>query len=162
VRHQGVRFRAASLATHVAYLKRDGVTPDGGEARLFNEVGDEADGRAFAERCGEDRHHFRFIVSPEDASQMADLKGFTRDPMGHAEHDLGSKLDWVAVDHWNTDNPHVHVLVHGLADDGRDLVTARDYIAQGLRARAEGLIDLELGRRSEQEILSASKVDDEP
>lgn len=152
VRHQGVRFRAASLATHVAYLKRDGVTRDGGEARLFNEVGDEADGRAFAERCCEDRHHFRFIVSPEDASQMADLKGFTRDLMGQAEHDLGSKLEWVAVDHWNTDNPHVHVLVRGVADDGRDLVIARDYIAQGLRARAEALVDLELGPRSEQEI----------
>lgn len=154
VRHQGVRFRAASLATHVAYLKRDGVTRDGGEARLFNEVGDKADGRAFAERCGEDRHHFRFIISPEDAARMADLKGFTRDLMSQAEHDLGSKLDWVAVDHWNTDNPHVHVLVRGVADDGRDLVIARDYIAQGLRARAEGLVDLEIGPRSEQEIRS--------
>ena len=133
VRHQGVRFRAA---------------------RLFNEVGDEADGRAFAERCGEDRHHFRFIVSPEDASRMADLKGFTRDLMSQAEHDLGSKLDWVAVDHWNTDNPHVHVLVRGVADDGRDLVIARDYVGHGLRGRAEGLVDLELGPRSEKEIRS--------
>jgi type IV secretory pathway VirD2 relaxase len=83
---------------------------------------------------------------------MADLKGFTRDLMGQAERDLGTKLDWVAVDHWNTDNPHVHVLVRGVADDGRDLVIARDYIAQGLRARAEALIDLEVGPRTEHEI----------
>jgi type IV secretory pathway VirD2 relaxase len=154
VRHHGAKFRAASLAKHVAYLKRDGVARDGGEARLFDKDGDEADGRAFAERCGEDRHHFRFIVSPEDASRMADLKGFTRDLMGQAEHDLGSKLDWVAVDHWNTDNPHVHVLVRGVADDGRDLVIARDYVGHGLRGRAEGLVDLELGPRSEKEIRS--------
>jgi type IV secretory pathway VirD2 relaxase len=164
VRHHGAKFRAASLATHVAYLKRDGVTRDGGEARLFNEVGDEADGRAFAERCGRegpnaDRHHFRFIVSPEDADRMADLRGFTRDVMSQAERDLGTKLDWVAVDHWNTDNPHVHVLVRGVADDGRDLVIARDYIAQGFRARAEGLVDLELGPRSEQEIRTGLEKD---
>lgn len=152
VRHQGVRFRAASLATHVAYLKRDGVTRDGGEARLFDGVGDEADGRAFAERCSDDRHHFRFIVSPEDAARLADLKGFTRDLMSQAERDLGTKLDWVAVDHWNTDNPHVHVLVRGVADDGRDLVIARDYIAGGLRARAKELVDFELGPRTELEI----------
>lgn len=164
VRHHGAKFRAASLATHVAYLKRDGVTRDGGEARLFNQVGDEADGRAFAERCGHegpnaDRHHFRFIVSPEDADRMADLRGFTRDLMSQAERDLGTKLDWVAVDHWNTDNPHVHVLVRGVADDGRDLVIARDYIAQGFRARAEGLVDLELGPRSEQEIRTGLEKD---
>jgi type IV secretory pathway VirD2 relaxase len=154
VRHQGVRFRTASLGTHVAYLKRDGVTQDGGEARIFDEAGDESDGRAFAERCSDDRHHFRFIVSPEDAARLADIKGFTRDLMGQAERDLGTKLDWVAVDHWNTDNPHVHVLLRGVAGDGRDLVIARDYIAQGLRARAEGLVDLELGPRTEQEIRS--------
>lgn len=164
VRHHGAKFRAASLATHVAYLKRDGVTRDGGEAQLFNEVGDEADGRAFAERCGQegpnaDRHHFRFIVSPEDADRMADLRGFTRDLMSQAERDLGTKLDWVAVDHWNTDNPHIHVLVRGVADDGRDLVIARDYIAKGFRARAEGLVDLELGPRSEQEIRTGLEKD---
>jgi len=41
--------------------------------------------------------------------------------MAQAERDLGTKLDWIGVDHWNTDNPHVHVLVRGKADDGRDL-----------------------------------------
>ena len=40
---------------------------------------------------------------------MADLRAFTRELMKDAEHDLGTgPLDWVAVDHWNTDNPHVH------------------------------------------------------
>jgi type IV secretory pathway VirD2 relaxase len=52
------------------------------------------------------------------------------------EKDLGTKLDWVAVDHWNTDNPHVHIILRGRADDGQDLVIARDYIKEGMRARA--------------------------
>ena len=64
----------------------------------------------------EDRHHFRFIVSPEDAVDMADLKSFARELMGQMEKDLGTKLDWAAVDHWNTDNPHVH---HHPARPGR-------------------------------------------
>jgi type IV secretory pathway VirD2 relaxase len=152
VRHRGGRFRSAPLSKHLAYLKRDGVTRDGADARMFDAASDDADTKAFAERCEEDRHHFRFTVSPEDAGQMADLRAFTRELMADAERDLGTRLDWVAVDHWNTDNPHIHVLVRGRADDGRDLVISRHYISQGLRSRAAERVTLELGPRSEQEI----------
>ena len=152
VRHRGGRFRSAPLSKHVAYLKRDGVTRDGADARMFDAASDDADTKAFAERCEEDRHHFRFTVSPEDAGQLADLRAFTRELMKDAERDLGTRLDWVAVDHWNTDNPHVHVLVRGRADDGQDLVISRDYISKGFRARAAERVTLEMGPRSEQEI----------
>ena len=152
VRHRGGRFRSAPLSKHVAYLKRDGVTRDGADARMFDAASDDADTKAFAERCEEDRHHFRFTVSPEDAGQLADLRAFTRELMRDAERDLGTGLDWVAVDHWNTDNPHIHVLVRGRADDGEDLVISRDYISQGFRGRAAERVTLELGPRSEQEI----------
>ena len=126
VRHQGKRFRSAPLAKHVAYLKREGVTRDGTDARMFDANSEDADAKAFAERCEDDRHHFRFTVSPEDAAEMSDLHTFTRELMADTERDLGTKLDWVAVDHWNTDNPHIHVLVRGRADDGEDLVISRD------------------------------------
>jgi type IV secretory pathway VirD2 relaxase len=159
VRHQGTRFRSASLATHIGYLQRDGVTRDGDKARLFDADSDSANGRDFAERCTDDRHHFRFIVSPEDAPALVDLKAWTRDLMRQAERDLGSRLDWVAVDHWNTDNPHVHVLVRGRAEDGRDLVISRDYISRGFRGRAEALVELELGPRTEKEIRSALEAE---
>lgn len=152
VRHGGTHRRAAPLARHIAYLERDGVTRDGSPAALFDAGSDHSDGPAFAARCGDDRHHFRFIVAPEDGGAMADLRGFTRELMGDAARDLGTSLDWVAVDHWNTGNPHVHVLVRGVADDGSDLVIDRGYIAQGLRHRAEARVTLELGPRSEWEI----------
>lgn len=155
VRHQGKRFRSAPLSKHVAYLKREGVTRDGTDARMFGAATEDADTKAFAERCEDDRHHFRFTISPEDATEMADLRIFTRELMADAERDLDTRLDWVAVDHWNTDNPHVHVLVRGRADDGRDLVISRDYISRGFRARAEERVTLELGPRTEQEIRSA-------
>ena len=155
VRHQGARFRSAPLPKHIAYLKREGVTRDGADARMFDAASDTADERAFAERCEHDRHHFRFIISPEDAAKIGDLKRFTRELMHDVEKDLGTKLDWVAVDHWNTDNPHVHVLVRGRADDGRDLVISREYISRGFRDRAAERVTLELGPRSEQEIRTA-------
>ncbi len=155
VRHQGTRFRSAPLPKHMAYLKRDGVTRDGADARMFDATSDAADEQAFAERTADDRHHFRFIISPEDAAELADLRSFTRELMQDVEHDLSTRLDWVAVDHWNTDNPHVHVLIRGRADDGQDLVISRDYISRGFRDRAAERVTVELGPRSEHEIRTA-------
>lgn len=152
VRHVGTRFSAAPLARHVTYLKRDGVTRDGKDAELFGSEGASADGTAFAERCADDRHHFRFIVSPEDAGELADVRAFTRELMTDVAQDLGTRLDWVAVDHWNTDNPHIHILLRGKADDGRDLVIDKDYIREGMRGRAEERVTIELGPRSEREV----------
>jgi type IV secretory pathway VirD2 relaxase len=155
VRHQGARFRSAPLPKHITYLKREGVTRDGAEAKMFDASSEAADERGFAERCEDDRHHFRFIISPEDAAELEDLRSFTRELMGDVAHDLGTKLDWVAVDHWNTDNPHVHVLIRGRSEDGQDLVISRDYISRGFRDRAAERVTLELGPRTEQEIRSA-------
>jgi type IV secretory pathway VirD2 relaxase len=140
------------LHAHLEYLRREGVTKDSIPGRMFDAERDSSDHRAFAERCDGDRHHFRFIVSPEDADQLSDLKAFTRDLMGQAERDLGTKLDWIGAEHWNTDNPHVHVIVRGVADDGRDLVISRDYISQGLRARAGHLVTVELGPQSDLDL----------
>ena len=138
--------------THLNYLRREGVTRDGEKARLFGPGADDADPKAFAERCEDDRHHFRFIVSPDDAVEMSDLKTFTRDLVGQMEKDLGTKLDWVAVDHWNTEHPHVHLIVRGVRDDGEDLVISRDYIKEGMRDRARDLITQELGPRTDHDI----------
>lgn len=155
VRHKGARFRSAPLAKHITYLERDGVSRDGRDASMFDARTDGADRDAFAGRCEDDRHHFRFIISPEDAGDMEDLRGFTRELMAVAAKDLGTELDWVAVDHWNTDNPHVHVLVRGVASDGADLIIDRGYISEGLRFRAEERVTLELGPRTELDIRSA-------
>jgi type IV secretory pathway VirD2 relaxase len=155
VRHTGRSFRSAPLSAHFSYLKREGVSRDGEKGVMFDAASDHADDRAFGERCEDDRHHFRFIVSPEDAGEMTDLKAFTRDLAGRMEADLGTKLDWIAVDHWNTDNPHVHLLVRGVDETGGDLVIARDYISRGLRSRAEDLVAVELGPRPEHAIRSA-------
>lgn len=159
VRQTGRGTRPGSLADHLAYLRRDGVTRDGEKAHLFGPDGQEVDAQDFGARCRDDRHHFRFIVSPENAPEMVDLDGFARDLVAQMEADLGTRLDWAAVSHWNTDNPHVHLIVRGVDQDGADLVIARDYISHGLRSRAEDLVSLELGPRAEHEIEAALRRD---
>ena len=109
------------------------------------------DGRSFLERGKEDRHQFRFIISPEDGADLSDLKAHTRDLMSQIEADLGTKLDWVAVNHYNTGHPHVHVIVNGRDELGGDLVINGDYLANGIRERASELATLELGPVTEIE-----------
>ena len=152
--HRNGRPRAP-LSAHIAYLKREGVTRDGSPARMFDANGDGADDRAFADRCKDDRHHFRIIVSPEAAADLTDLREYTRDLVRQMEADLGTRLEWIAVDHWNTDNPHVHLLVRGVDDQGADLVINREYISHNLRSRAEELAYAELGPKPEHEIQRA-------
>ena len=118
-----------AVGAHLRYLERDGVTRDGERGKAYSTFENEADGNAFVERGRGDRHQFRFIVAPEDATEMADLRGFTRDLMRQMELDLATRLDWIAVDHHNTGHPHTHVIVRGVLDDGRILNIAADYIA---------------------------------
>ncbi|WP_398494348.1 DUF3363 domain-containing protein [Variovorax sp.] len=144
-----------SVAMHLRYIERDGVTRDGQRGQAYDVDTDKADLRDFEERGRGDRHQFRFIVSVEDAPQLEDLHGFTRELMQRMGKDLETPLDWVAVDHWDTDNPHTHVVLRGRIGDGpagRDLVIAPAYMAHGMRVRASGIATEWLGPRTELEI----------
>lgn len=141
-----------STTTHLRYIERDGVTKNGQAGRAYDAIHDAADTQPFEERGRDDRHQFRFIVAPEDAEQLDDLHTFTRNLMGRMETDLGTRLDWVAVDHWDTDNPHTHVVLRGKDDAGGDLIIARDYISHGMRRRACELATEWLGPRTELEM----------
>ena len=133
---------------HLRYLQRDGVTRDGQPGQLYGAETDTIDGKTFVDRQSGDRHQFRFIVSPEDGAAYDDLRHLTRRLMARMEEDLGTRLDWVAVDHFNTGHPHTHILLRGRDDQGQDLIIARDYLTTGMRERAAELVDLDLGPRS--------------
>lgn len=149
---RGVGSGLGAARAHLSYIQRDGVSKAHEPGQLYDANKDDADGRAFLDRSEGDRHQFRFIVSPEDATELDDLKPFVRDLMRTMEDDLGTRLDWVAVDHFNTGHPHTHIVLRGRDDQDKDLVIARDYIAHGMRRRASELLTLELGPQTEQEI----------
>lgn len=149
------RAGAKAVSAHLRYIEREGVTRDGRKGQAYGADTDAADLKGFEERGRGDRHQFRFIVSSEDAVELEDLKGFTRQLMRHMEIDLETALDWVAVDHWDTDNPHTHVVLRGWVGNerrGRDLVIAPDYMAHGMRLRASEIATGWLGPRTEAEM----------
>lgn len=137
---------------HLRYIQRDGVTPDGEPGQLYGPETDEANGTVFLDSCDGDHHQFRLIVSADDGAELADLKPFIRDMMAKVETDLGTKLDWVAVDHFNTGHPHTHILIRGRDDRGSDLVIAKDYMSHGFRMRARELLTRELGPEIESDM----------
>jgi type IV secretory pathway VirD2 relaxase len=143
---------AGAAAAHLRYLQRDGVTREGEQGRFYSTFSDDVDGKAFLERGAGDRHQFRFIVSPEDGASFDTLKSFTRDLVAKMEQDLGTTLDWVAVDHFDTGHPHTHLLVRGATEDGKVLNIAGDYIARGIRGRASEVMTRWLGPQSELEV----------
>ena len=58
-------------------------------------------------------------MSPEDGASFDTLRSFTRELMARMEQDLGTTLDWVAVDHFDTGHPHTHLIVRGETEDGK-------------------------------------------
>jgi type IV secretory pathway VirD2 relaxase len=93
-------------------------------------------------------------VSPEDASDL-ELTVFVRRLMSRIEDDLGRKVEWAAVNHYDTGHPHAHIVVRGIARDGHELRFDRSYIASGMRWRAQEIATQELGPRHEFEIRRA-------
>jgi hypothetical protein len=132
---------------HLAYLERDGVERDGSPGRFY---GADDDFRAQEFRApleGEPRQ-FRFMVSPQDGDQL-DLKDFARQLMRQVEKDTGRRLIWAAVNHHNTDNPHVHIVIRGVDRDGDEVRIDGRYIGHGMRSRAQEILTRELGPRPE-------------
>ncbi len=143
--------KAATL--HLRYIERDGVEKDGSKGMLYS-----SDGPARAldfetPRSGE-KHQFRLIVSPEDAGEL-DLTDYVRRLMAAMEKDLGRHLEWAAVNHFDTDHPHAHIVLRGVDRKGREVRLDRGYISNGLRWRAQELATEELGPRPEHDIRRA-------
>ena len=68
------KFKAGQLGAaraHLRYIQRDGVTPEGEPGQLYGPDTDQANGTTFLDDCGDDRHQFRLIVSPEDGATPA-------------------------------------------------------------------------------------------
>jgi len=130
---------------HLNYIQRDSAAREGEKGILYSRDEVFLDSDEFHERGIDDRHQFRVIVSPEDGKELGDLRTYTRNFMAQMERDLGTKLDWVAANHYDTANPHSHVVIRGLRDNGSTLTIPRDYISHGMREAAEHVATLELG-----------------
>lgn len=153
-RHSGPRGVAnpgKALAQHVSYLAREGAGQDGIDAGFYD-----LDGSRNAEEVGaqcagweQDRHHFRLIISAEHGDKIEDMDAYVKGVMERVSLDLKEpNLEWVAVNHYDTDQPHSHVMMRGRRANGKDLVIPRSYVSHGLRERAQEQAQAILGDSS--------------
>ena len=144
---------------HGRYLARESATHE----NPVEGVGFDRDGQGIDissrlenwQRSGDERL-WKLIISPEFGDQV-DLRRLTADLMKRMEKDLGTELEWVAVEHHNTEHPHAHVVVRGLRTDGAALRMSREYIQQGIRSVAENLCTRQLGYRTKLDATEAER-----
>jgi hypothetical protein len=139
---------------HGRYLERDSAI---GENAPFNQAETKIDlqERLAAWQSAGDRRMFKLILSPEFGERL-DLPELTREFMKRMEDRTATPLEWVAVVHNNTEHPHLHIAVRGVAG-GQELRLDRDLVRTGLREEAERLCTLALGYRTEQDVLESQR-----
>lgn len=155
--HSSARGRD-SLRRHVSYLARTNAALVPGRPQFYGAKQSDLDPRQAVASWATDRHHFRIVIAPERAADIADVSAFTREVMRRVEGDLDTRIEWIGVNHFDTGHPHAHVLLRGRADDGTDLVIARNYISHGIRARAEDVATELLGQRSIDHARAANRA----
>jgi type IV secretory pathway VirD2 relaxase len=144
---------------HGRYLAREGASREKEPAAAgFDRDGGGVD---ISQRLGEwqafrDERLWKVIVSPEFGERI-DLDRLTRDVLRRMEQDLGTRLEWAAVAHYNTDHPHVHVAVRGCDENGRPLRLERNYIRAGIRGIAEDFCTRQLGHRTSLDAVEAER-----
>jgi type IV secretory pathway VirD2 relaxase len=144
---------------HGRYIARESATHEGDPGAVgFNTREESVDIAARLEgwQKANDERFWKLIVSPEFGDR-ADLKRLTRDLMSRMERDLGTPLEWVAVAHYNTEHPHVHLALRGVGAEGRPVRLSRDYVRQGIREIAEDLCTRQLGYRTELDAAVAQR-----
>lgn len=154
VRKTGATARKAAIKSHISYITRSGVGQELDSKPIAYSNGHEMTAEQLQEwpdKAANDKHHFRFIISPENSHNL-DMKEFAEELVKGMEQDLNTRLDCILVNHYNTDTPHTHLLVRGVDERGQDLVINRDYISNGIRGRACEIATERLGFRSELEI----------
>ena len=114
VQMKGSGLKGAAL--HLRYIQREGVERDGTKGHLYGPDGP-VNSDAFEQPLAGEKHQFRFILSPEDGDQL-DMPSYVRRFMAQVDRDLGRRLDWAAVNHHDTDNPHAHIVIRGVDRNG--------------------------------------------
>lgn len=172
--HHGAA-RGRPLRVQIAYLAREGAakreqgaapaadadldaparTGAPAHAVFYSADATGIDVRALTTHWAKDIGHHRIMVSPEDGALLGDLAPFVREVMDGLARRLETRLDWIAVNHRDTDNPHAHILVRGVRDTGDALELAPGVGARLVRRLAEDIATRALGPRSEADVIAA-------
>ncbi len=150
---------AGQWRAHGRYVARESATQESDPKAVgFDKHGESIDIAARLEgwqKAGDERL-WKLIVSPEFGDR-ADMKRLTRDLVSRMEKDLGTQVEWVAAAHYNTEHPHVHMVLRGIGAEGHPLHLSKDYVKKGIREIAEDLCTRQLGHRTELDAAVAQR-----
>lgn len=157
VKNNGGSFKE-KIRAHLSYIGRDHAGKDSTKPDLFSNEATQINIKNATEKFSQAEHNFRFIISPENGDKI-NLKEFSQTLVKNIETDLGVKLDWLAACHYDTNEPHVHLVISGKDKLGKKVLMSRDYISRGIRNRASQIVNKKLGIRSQQEVSKALEFD---
>lgn len=153
ITYSGNRVRG-QWAAHGRYLMRDSAreVAKGELGSAYGPFGPVTDLLAKLRewQSARDPRLFKLIISPEFGDRV-DLEQLVRELMRRMEADLGRKLEWAAVNHHNTEHPHAHIVLRGIADR-QELRLDRDYVKNGVRRHAEDICTEQLGFRTPADV----------
>lgn len=147
--------RPNQWGAHGRYLEREGAQVENQKGSGFNRDSDDiaiSKELDHWQKSGDERI-FKIIASPEQAPKL-DLKDHVRTLMKKMESDFGIKLQWIAIDHYNTDNPHAHIVIRGVDEKGEALTISKNYIQKGIRYRSREVATQKIGIRLKEDIIS--------
>ncbi len=146
--------QSRAWAAHGDYLQREHAQTSGERGLGFNAERDDINLKELLRswQKADDPLLFKIIVSPENSYKM-DLHQHAKDLMQQMQIDLDTKLEWAAIDHHNTDHPHLHIVVRGLDEKGKELRIEKDYLKQGIRERSQVFATKELGFQYNRDLI---------
>jgi type IV secretory pathway VirD2 relaxase len=88
--------------------------------------------------------------------QKIDMQQLARGVMPGVEQEIGAGVEWIAVAHYNTGHPHVHIAMRAIDRKGREIRLPKEFVKHGIRRIAEDWCTQQLGYRTRAQALKAS------
>lgn len=131
---------------NLEYIQKEGKSIDGDKPLLY---GSENSEEEYKKNITD--KNWRIILSPQ--SNKVDLNVLTDEFIKKLEEETGYKFTWIAANHYDTDNPHTHILINGTDKNGRDVrFLPREKVSQLFRTYAQNICTDMLGYRTSDDI----------
>lgn len=150
--------KPTAWVAHGKYLERDGTQKDGSPAQPFGSAVDKHGSlnEAMKVFAADDKIMWKAVISPEFGERV-DLKKLVNGYVRVMEKELHTKLEWAAVAHYNTGHPHIHLLIRGKDETGKELRLSPDWLKDRARAIGEEETTKQIGHRTEKDIQLAKE-----
>lgn len=100
--------------------------------------------------------HYKFVLSPEKQLSEKELKAYTFAFINKTEEVFGTKFNWQAAVHTDTEHNHVHVLINGVDQAGKKVHFPYKFVTETARKISNTILTQMYGER-EPELIKKAK-----